>query len=50
VAGSAAIAQGAVGNGVLPSAQCRFSNPASTVIPGRVEDANPESITVSAPD
>jgi hypothetical protein len=33
VAGSAAIAQDTVSNGVLPSAQCRFSNPRALVMP-----------------
>ena len=35
MAGSQAIAQARGGNGVLPFAQRRSSNPASTVIPGR---------------
>jgi hypothetical protein len=34
VTGSAAIAQDAVSNGVLPSAQRRFSTPRALVMPG----------------
>ena len=38
VAGSGAIAQARRGNGVLPIAQCRFSNPRAAIIPARQRD------------